>query len=175
MAQKTTREFWVSDNVEDAVRKTKLTLKKLGELTAVVPGQHVVGNVAFGVQQVALQIAWRPEEVETKTNLLDTAQTKATAKNIGTLLLMEASVNGRGETGNDAAMHNAFERFEDAYLHFDRADYTPDRVGLLPVTVIGILVLMILAGVFIARKTNWFKPVPQPSPSISIGAPSGAP
>ncbi len=170
MAQTTKREFWVSDNVEDAVRKTKLTLKKLGKLDAVVPGQHVVGTVAFGVQSVAVQIAWRPEEVETKTNLLDTAQTKAAAKNIGTLLVMEASLPEKAVRGGEAAMQNAFERFEDAYLHFDRDDYTPDRIGLLPITVIGILVLMVLAGVFIARRTNWFEPVPQKPPSISAPA-----
>ena len=171
MAQKITREFWVSDNVEDAVRKTKLTLKKLGTLDAVVPGQHVVGSVAFGVQKIALQIAWRSEEVETKTNLLDTPQTKAAAKNIGTLLIMEASLPERAGNGGEAAMQNAFERFEDAYLHFDRVDYTPDRIGLLPVTIVGILLILVLAGVYLARKTDMLKPTPVASPSVSTSAP----
>ena len=168
--QTTTREFWVSDNVEDAVRKTKLTLKNLGELTAVVPGQHVVGTVAFGVQHVTLKIAWRPEEVETKVDRMVSGHAMTPARSIGTLLLIEASIEGRGTTGNDAALKNAAERFEDAYLHFDRTDYKPDRMGLLPVTVIGILVLLVLVGVLISRRTNLFKATPMPSPSASAEA-----
>lgn len=166
MPQKTTREFWVSDPCEDAVRKTKLTLKKLGDLTAVVPGQHVVGSVAFGVQKVALQIAWRPEVVETKAHAM-TVDLRSHTKNVGTLLVMEASLPEKIGSGGDAAMRNAFERFEDAYLHFDRDDYTPDRMGLLPVTIVGVLLILVLVGVLLARRTDMLKPVPAASPGVS--------
>ncbi len=175
MSQTSTHEFWVSDNTEDAVRKTKLTLKKLGDLTAVVPGQHVVGTVAFGVQSVSLKISWRPEEVETKMDRMISGNAVNVTKSLGTLLVVEANVEGRGATGNDASLSNATERFEDAYMHFDRADYQPDRVGFLPITVVGILLVVALLGVLLAKKTNLFKPVPVPSPSVAAGAPLIAP
>lgn len=175
MSQTLTHEFWVSDCSEDAVRKTKLTLKKLGDLTAVVPGQHVVGTVAFGVQHVSLKVSWRPEEVETKMDRLVSRHANSGAKTLGTLLVVEAAADGRGNTGNDAALRNATERFEDAYMHFDRADYQPDRLGFLPITVVGILLLVVLFGVLLAKQTNLFKPVPVPSPSVAAGAPLIAP
>lgn len=170
MTQTSTHEFWVSDNIEDAVRKTKLTLKKLGDLTAVVPNQHVVGTVAFGVQNVSLKISWRPEEVETKMDRMISGHAVSAAKTVGTVLVVEASIEGRGTTGNDTSLKNATERFEDAYMHFDRADYQPDRVGFLPITVVGILLMIALLGVLLAKKTNLFKPTPVPSPSASAGA-----
>ena len=169
MAQTTTREFWVSDNVEDAVRKTKITLKKLGDLTAVVPGQHVVGNVAFGVRNVSLKIAWRPEMVEANVRIVSPGDPPP-IRSFGTLLLIQGELVGHGMAGNDAALRNAFERFEDAYLHFDRADYQPDRLGLLPATVIGILVLLVLVAVLISRRTDLFKPGAMPSPAASADA-----
>lgn len=175
MAQTTTREFWVSDGVEDAVRKAKLTLKKLGNLTAVVPGQHVVGEVAFGVQHVVIKIAWRPEEIETKMDRMVTGHATTATKTLGTMLIMEATIEGRGTTGNEAALRSAFERFEEAYLHFDRSDYQPDRLGVLPVTIIGVLIVIALLGVLLAKKTNLFKATPVPSPSASAGAPLIAP
>lgn len=175
MSQSASREFWVSDAEEDAVRKAKLTLKKLGELTAVVPGQHVVGTVAFGVQNVTLKIAWRPEEVETKVDRMVTGHRDTPTKTLGTLLMMEGTVEGRGTTGNDAALTSAFERFEEAYLHFDRSDYKPDRAGILPITLIGIFLAVALLGVLIAKKTNLFKPTPKPSASASAGGPLIAP
>jgi len=167
MSQLATREFWVSDGVDDAVRKAKLTLKKLGDLTAVVPGQHMVGSVRFGVQHVTLKIAWRSEEVETK---LDKMVSEGVAikptKALGTMLVMEGSVEG----GNDLALRSAFERFEEAYLHFDRTDFQPDRWGVLPITMIGIVVMIILLGVLLGFKTNVFKATPVPSPSASADA-----
>jgi hypothetical protein len=137
----------------------------------VVPGQHVVGNVAFGVQTVSLKVSWRPEEIETKMDRMLSGHAVSAAKTLGTLLVVEAAVEGRGATGNDAALRNVSERFEDAYMHFDRADYQPDRVGFLPVTIVGILILIALLGVLLARKTNLFKPTPVPSPSVAAGAP----
>ncbi|MBC7808227.1 MAG: hypothetical protein H7145_19010 [Akkermansiaceae bacterium] len=170
MTQTSTHEFWVSDDIEDAVRKTKLTLKKLGDLTAVVPGQHVVGTVAFGVQSVSLKVAWRPEEIETKMDRMVSGHAVNKAKTLGTLLVVEASIEGRGTTGNDASLRNATERFEDAYMHFDRADYQPDRLGFLPITVVGIILVVALLGVLLAKKTDLFKPTPVPSPSAAAGA-----
>lgn len=175
MTQTSTHEFWVSDNIENAVRKSKLTLKKLGDLTAVVPNQHVVGTVASGVQHVSLKVSWRPEEVETKMDRMISSNTVHAAKTLGTLLVVEASIEGRGAAGNDASLRNAIERFEDAYMHFDRVDYQPDRVGFLPITIVGILVMIALLGVLLAKKTNLFKPTPVPSPSASAGAPLIAP
>ena len=161
--QNIAREFWVSDNVDDTVRKAKLTLKKLGELTAVVPGQYVVGTVACGLQHVSLKIAWRPEEVETKMDRLVAAHGSSPVKSLGTLLVMEASIDNHGTAGNESALQSALERFEEAYLHFDRADYKPDRLGLLPMTMIGILIVVSLLGFLLAKKTNAFKPAPMPS------------
>jgi hypothetical protein len=175
MTQTSTHELWVSDNTEDAVRKTKLTLKKLGDLTAVVPNQHVVGTVASGVQHISLKVSWRPEEIETKMDRMISGNAARAAKTLGTLLIVEASIEGHGPTGNDASLRSATERFEDAYMHFDRADYQPDRVGFLPATIVGILVLIALLGVLLAKKTNLFKPTPVPSPSASAGAPLIAP
>lgn len=170
MTQQATREFWVSDNMEDAVRKTKLTLKKLGDLTAVVPGQHVVGTVAFGVQHVSLKIAWRPEEVATKMDrMVGTGTNAVPVKTLGTMLVMEASIDTRTSSASDAAIRSAFERFEEAYLHFDRSDYKPDRIGLLPMTILGIFVFLILVGVLLAKKTTLFQATPIPSPSASAG------
>ncbi len=171
MTQNTTREFWVSDSLEDAIRKTKLTLKKLGDLTAVVPGQHVVGTVAFGIQHVSLKIMWRPEEVETKVDRMVTGHATTATKTLGTLLVAEASMEGRGKSGNETALRNALERFEDAYMHHDRSDYQPDRSGILPFTIVGVVLVLILLSVLIAKKTTWFSPTPVSSPSVATGAP----
>ncbi len=175
MTQSAASEFWVSEGAEDAVRKTKLTLKKLGELTAVVPGQHVVGTVAFGIQNVTLKIAWRPEEIETKVDRMVTGHATTETKTLGTLLCVEATIEGRGATGNDAALRNAMERFEDAYMHYDRTDYQPDRLGFLPITIIGVVIALILLGVLLAKKTTLFQATPSSSPSASADASPDAP
>jgi hypothetical protein len=139
-----TREFWVSDEPEEAIRKAKITLNKLGELQSVSPGISIGGIVSFGMQHVDVKIMWRPEEVETK---LDQAIGSAThnhapRKVVGTMLMMEAGIEDSNSA--KAATLSALERFEDAYLHFDRPDFQPDRLGILRISLaVGLLLFLL--------------------------------
>jgi len=167
-----TREFLVSDPVEDAVRKAKITLKNLGELSAVVPGQYVVGHVACGIQHTTLRVCWHAEGISCKLDgsLVHHHAPVATVPTAlqGTMLLLEAS----SEEGGEPALRSAMERFEGAYLHFDRPDYKPDRAGVLPATIIAVVVAVLLLGTLIAMRTGLFqgKPGPNASPSSNAGA-----
>lgn len=182
-----THEFFVCDPVEDAVRKAKVTLKNLGELSAVVPNQYVVGHVAFGVKNTTLRISWRPEGMDCKADEMvgrhhahapkgateEAARTLAGRRMLGTVLTIEAT----SDEGGDAALRSALDRFEEAYLHFDRADFKPDRAGILPATIVGAIVVLALLLVLVAKKTDWMKPQPQSSPaaaaSVSWARPAG--
>jgi hypothetical protein len=179
-------EFWVTDDTEEAVRKTKITMKRVGELTRVIPGEHIEGTVAFGVQPVRVHITWRTETRQEALEAADQRKTegekpvpvgvaaagdttgdgavqeprpapvepKPNAANsryasvgggMGTSIVLE--VDAQNHAGN--AQRSAIERFEDAYMHFDRPDYAPDRLGVLPITIIGIVVAFVLLIVFI--------------------------
>jgi len=170
-----TREFWVSDEPEEAVRKAKITLNKLGELQSVSPGVSIGGAVAFGIQHVDIRIQWRPEAVETKLDqAVGTAATHRAAPRqvLGTMLLVEARLEDRGNA--KAAMQSVLERFEDAYHHFDRPDYQPDRSGGLPLAILGIslavgLLLFLLWQTPAVRR---LMPQPRPSPSQISNVPS---
>jgi hypothetical protein len=163
---KETREFWVSDEPDEAVRKAKITLNKLGALKNVVPHESISGEVSFGVQHIPLKITWRPEEVQPgldKAMGVSTAATKtATTKLVGTLLMLEAMVP---DGGSKAASQSVIERFEDAYLHFDRPDYKPDRAGVLPLTIIGITIAVGLLLFLLWRTPAVKKLLPKPPPS----------
>jgi hypothetical protein len=165
---KRTHEFWVSDPVDEAVRRAKITLKNLGALKAVVPNQHVVGTVAFGVQEPAVvRISWRPENEPELDPALYGGKVSAPRRALpGTMLTLEVS----HEEGGEAAVRSAIERFEEAYRHFDQPDYTPDRLGILPVTIIGFIVVLLLLAFLLARRTNVFKPEPTPKPSATAVA-----
>jgi hypothetical protein len=149
------REFWVSDEPEEAVRKLKVTLNRVGQTTRVSPGQYVEGTIAFGVKPVKVLISWRAEDAVTKLDEVARGGA-ATARLVGTMLMVEATA----EDHSEIAERSAIERLEDAYLHFDRPDYKADRLGLLPFTIIGIMVAVILLGVLLWRSPAVRKRLP---------------
>lgn len=179
-------EFWVTDDTEEAVRKTKITMKRVGDLTRVIPGEHIEGTVAFGVQPVKLSISWRTETQreareaaeqrkageakpvpagataaksegseakesaaeEAPRSKADTAvhsHYASVSGGMGTTIVLQVDADDHA----GSAQRSAIERFEDAYMHFDRPDYAPDRLGVLPITIIGIVVAFILLIVLI--------------------------
>jgi hypothetical protein len=153
------REFWVSDEPEEAVRKLKITLNRVGKTTRISPGQYVEGSIAFGVKPVKVLISWRPEEAVTKLD--EVARSGAApARLVGTMLMVEATA----EDHSEIAERSAIERLEDAYLHFDKPDYKPDRLGLLPITIIGIMVIVVLIGVLLWRNPAFQKGLPKLNP-----------
>lgn len=140
-------EFWVSDDEEDALRKAKITLKRLGELTKVAPGQYVEGAIKFGIYNAALRITWRTASEEETASL-----GKVQRAMQGTTLILEADCPAaRDAATRDTAANSAIERFEEAYHHFDNPDFKPDRLGLLPMTVIGVVVFLVLVGYLLLR------------------------
>jgi hypothetical protein len=155
------REFWVSDEPEEAVRKLKVTLNRVGQTTRVSPGQYVEGTIAFGVKPVKVLISWREEDAVTKLD--EVARSRAaTARLVGTMLMVEATA----EDHSEIAERSAIERLEDAYLHFDRPDYKADRIGLLPFTIIGIMVIVVLLGILLWRSPTVRKHLPSlPQPN----------
>ena len=156
----TVHDFFVSDEPDEAIRKIKVTLNRVGELTRVEAGQLVEGKIAFGVRPVTLRITFTPEDAKTK---LDEAMRGgvATMHQVGTRIYVEASA----EDNTKMAQKNAIERFEDAYMHFDRADYTPDRLGIMPITILGILIAVILLGVLLWRIPAFRRNLPQIIPA----------
>lgn|GEM_PF-2774916 len=159
---KETFEFWVTDETEEAIRKAKVTLRKVGELTRVVPGEHIEGEVQFGVKPVRVSITWREETArEQAQNAVAPAAVGASPAivnslntnvanfggNMGTTLILELDA----EDPTSSAHKSVRERFEDAYRHFDRPDYAPDRLGVLPLTILGIVaVIILLVGYILA-------------------------
>ena len=143
----TTRETWVAEEPETAIRKIKTTFSKLGELKAVVPGQHIDGIVAFGVTPVTVRVSWRAEEAEVPSEKMGrmpmgAATTRPPIPMVGTTLTLQAeSADASGK-----AAQSAIDRFEDAYNHFGSPDYKPDRLGVLPFTIFGIAVALLLLG-----------------------------
>lgn len=151
---KVTRDIFVSDEPEEAIRKTKLTLKRVGELKAVVPGQHIDGVIQFGVSAVTVQVRWRAEELGPAPD--KGAGGVQAMRMVGTTLTLE----GESEDATGRAVENAVERFEDAYRHFDQPDYKPDRLGVMPLTIIGIVVAVVLLGVALWRVPAFRKRLP---------------
>jgi hypothetical protein len=153
------REFLVSDEPEEAVRKLKITLNRVGQTTRTSPGQYVEGTIAFGVKPVKVLISWRPEEAATKLDEVVRGGA-ATAHLVGTMVMVEATAEDKSEL----AERSAIERLEDAYLHFDRPDYKADRIGLLPYTILGIMVAVILLGVLLWRTPAFRNHLPSFTP-----------
>lgn len=151
-----TREFWVSDPLEEALRKMKLTLNRVGQLNAVVPGQYIEGAVRFGVQNVSIRVMWIEEEAATKLDEQLRGGRANVPKMMGTRWILEAS--SEDKTGQ--AQQSAMERLEDAYLHFDAPDYKPDRLGILPYTIIGIVVAVLLFALWLLRNPAVQKNLP---------------
>lgn len=143
----TIREIWVADEPETVIRKIKATFDKLGELKVVIPGQHIDGIIAFGVTPVTVRARWRAEEAETPAQKLGqmpggAATTRTPLPLIGTTLTLE----GESSDASGKAAQSALERFEDAYNHFGQTNYKPDRLGVLPFTIFGIAVALLLLG-----------------------------
>jgi hypothetical protein len=146
LAMSQIREFMVSDDLDEAVRKLKIILNRVGQTTRISPGQYVEGTIAFGVKPVKVLISWRPEEAVTKLDEVARGRA-ANAHLVGTMIVVEATAEDKSEV----AERSAIERFEDAYLHFDRPDYKADRIGLLPFTIVGIMVIVVLLGILLWR------------------------
>lgn len=172
---KSSHEFWVTDDPEEAVRKAKITLKKVGTLTKVVPQEHIEGELSYSGSHVTLNITWREETAQAAADGRQAnapgAQQTATAvpiasTSLGTTLIVEAVHSDK----SGSAQRSAIERFEDAYMHFDRADYTPDRLGFLPVTILSIVaavVILVLVLLFlpkIKKSLGVADPVATPTP-----------
>ena len=157
---KTVHEFFVSDEPDEAIRKIKITLNRVGELTRVEAGQLIRGKIAFGVRPVSLEITFKSEDATTK---MDQAMggRAATIPQIGTHIFIEATA----DDNTRAAQKNAVERFEDAYRHFDRTDYKADRLGIMPITILGILIAVILLGVLLWRIPSFRRNLPQIIPA----------
>lgn len=186
-------EFWVSDSAEDAVRKTKIVLKRLGELTEIVPGERVSGAVRFGINEATLRITWRAE-AETAGKLpgaspavAGDAAARATLDALmGTALILEADCPAARDAGTrTTAAKSAIERFQEAYLHFDDPDFKPDRLGLPPLALAGIVVFVVLVGYVLLHTrlahyllpqkplTVHASPGPEASPDASPSPDSG--
>lgn len=151
-----TREFWVSDEPDQALRKMKLTLNRVGQLLAVIPGKHIDGTVRFGVQSVNVKITWVEEEATTQLDKAIRGGNAPVRGTPGTRWILEATSDDK----SGQAQRSAMERLEDAYLHFDAPDYTPDRLGVLPYTIIGILVAIILFSLWLFTKPAVQKRLP---------------
>ncbi|MDX1931220.1 MAG: hypothetical protein SFU56_01305 [Capsulimonadales bacterium] len=159
-----THEFWVSDPVEEALRKMKLTLNRVGQLVAVVPGQYIEGTVRFGVQNVGIRVIWIEEEAATRMD----EQLRGGRENIPRMLGTRWIVEANAEDKSGQAQRSAMERLEDAYLHFDAPDYKPDRLGILPYTIIGIVVAVLLFCLWLLRNPAVQKKLPNaPNPAAS--------
>jgi hypothetical protein len=164
-----TREFWVSDPLEEALRKMKLTLNRVGQLSAVVPGENIEGNIRFGVQHVSVKIMWVEEDAETRMDAMLHSTKTAVPQMKGTRWLLEAT----SEDKSGQAQRSALERLEDAYLHFDSPDYAADRLGVLPYTIIGILVVVLLLCLWILRNPLVQKKLPNvPAAYVDKAAPA---
>jgi hypothetical protein len=158
---KTVHDFFVSDEPDEAVRKIKVTLNKVGELNRVEPLQFIEGKIAFGVLPVQLHITWAVEDATTRLDK-EIRGGAAVLPAIGTRIIVTATA----DDNTQAAQQNAIERFEDAYRHFDRDDYRPDRMGLMPITIIGILVTLILLAILLWRIPSFRKSLPQITPAV---------
>jgi hypothetical protein len=162
---KQTHEFWVSDTPDEAIRKVRATLQRVGDLKSVVPGQYLTGTIlALGSRTVNVRVSWKPEADPTMSPKLNAADNagpwQGPAPQVvapGTSIVMETDSDD--ESGR--AGKNAFERFEDAYRHFHNPDYKPDRVGMLPVTIIGLVVVAALMLVFFLRSPLYQKMFPK--------------
>jgi len=149
----------MSNEPEEAVRKLKITLNRVGHTTRTSPAQYIEGTIAFGVKPVKVLISWRPEQAATKLDELVRGGA-ATARLVGTMVMVEATAEDKSEL----AERSAIERLEDAYLHFDRPDYKADRIGLLPYTILGIMVAVILLGVLLWRTPAFRNHLPSLTP-----------
>ncbi|MBC8103480.1 MAG: hypothetical protein H7Z41_12955 [Cytophagales bacterium] len=172
-------ELWVSDELPDAVRKVKITLKNLGELTEVVPGEAAVGVAKFGIYRTTLRIRWRSENVSLSGGKMPdetgaVSQTAAGASTfLGTVLLVTAECPAAPDAATrSTAEKSAIERFEEAYQHFDTPGYQPDRLGLLPMTVIGVIVFLVLVG-YVVLRTPFMQRLLPNRPLTIQAAPSG--
>ncbi|GAB4457788.1 MAG: hypothetical protein OHK0029_18140 [Armatimonadaceae bacterium] len=164
MLVKHLQEVWVTDDAEEAVRKAKITLKRVGELTEVIPDVHIKGNIRFGVHAIPVTITWHSERLQSKEQ-----QAANISGDMGTVLLLEAEA----EDQSGASQRDVVERFEDAYRHFDRPDYAPDRLGVAPLTIIGIVVAVFLLIVFLLVNPKTRKMLPQlPTPAESEQKPN---
>lgn len=167
---KQTHEFWVSDTPDEAIRKVRATLQRVGDLKAVVPGQYLTGTIlALGSRTVTVRVSWKPEADPTLSPKLNTAE-DAGPWQAGTPQTLAPQTLAPGtsiviETDSDdesgRAGKNAFERFEDAYRHFHNPDYKPDRVGMMPITIIGLVVVAVLMLVFFLRSPLYQKMFPK--------------
>ena len=176
---KEVREIWVSDEPQEAIGKIRRTLAGLGELTLVEPGVALNGVVAFGVQSATLRVTWRAEDADGGEKVPGRYKeggtgvtTRPTVKLPGTILTVEADTEFSA-----AAASSAVERFEEAYLHYGNPDYRPDRLGVLPLTIIGVFIVIALLGVFLWRIPAVRRHLPNvPAPkSIEVPSPSPAP
>jgi hypothetical protein len=148
-----THDFLVSDPKEEAIRKARTALQRVGELTEVVPGKHLSGTIiALGSKVVKVRISWR-EEVDALPPLTPSGGAATLEKSNlslahGTTLILETDI----EDGFEAAEKNAVERFEDAYRNHHNPDYAADRVGFRPVTIIALVIAFVLTLVFFYRS-----------------------
>jgi len=171
-------EFWVSDDAEDAVRKTKIVLRRLGELTKVEPGLYVEGAIKFGMYNAALRITWRSEAEAALMAKAPGAGATSVAPGamLGTVLVLEADCLGaRDAATRETAAKSSIERFEEAYHHFDDPDFKPDRLGLLPMTVIGVIVCLVLIGYAILHTPFMQKMLPKKALTITAPSPGTEP
>jgi hypothetical protein len=163
---KQTYEFWVADTPEDAIRKVRATLQRVGDLTAVVPGQYFTGTImALGSRLVNVRVSWRAEADPTLSPKLAVKEEAGpwqppvpSVAPPGTSIVIEGEAE---DDDSGRAAKNAFERFEDAYRHFHNPDYKPDRVGMLPYTIIGLVVIAVLMLVFFLRSPLYQKMFPK--------------
>jgi hypothetical protein len=190
------REFWVSDEPDEAVRKTKITLKRLGELTGIVPGSRVEGAVKFGIYRVNLGVTWRAESESAAAGKVADVPTAAGSPAapprgrstlggaLGTTMQLEASCPGaRDAPTRESASKSAMERFEEAYYHFDDPNFKPDKLGLVPMVVIGVIILLAGFGLFrtsfvqglLPKATTSFHAAPAAESGDAQGAPDATP
>lgn len=168
------REIWASEEPADAALKARRTLEKLGELVHVEPGISLEGKIAFGVQSVTVKIMWRPEEASNgKTGGSGGTATAdpRTPGLLGTLLVLEA----KGDT--PAAESSALERFEEAFFHYGDPAYKPDRLGVMPLTIIAIFIVLLLVGIMLWRNPAIRKHLPNipGHPDVRVPTPSPVP
>jgi hypothetical protein len=162
---KQTHEFWVADTQDDAIRKVRATLARVGDLKEVVPGKHLTGTVmALGSRLVNVRVSWRADADPTAVGKATEGQAdgpwevpKPTISAPGTTLILTLQTDD--ESGR--AAKNVVERFEDAYRHFHNPDHKPDRVGMLPITIIGIVLVLVLLLVFFLRSPLYQKFFPK--------------
>ena len=171
MASKEAREILVSDELPEALRRARRTLETIGTLAHIEPGVSMEGQVAFGVQHADLHITWRREEMGDSFDGGATATTRKPLALLGTILTVEAT-----SPASPSAAQSAIDRFEEAYYHYADPNYRPDRLGVLPLSIIGGLVILILLGVFLWRlpAVRRYLPTPPVNKAIEV-SPSPSP